>query len=1470
QDRYGHTAWHYAVAANSPESLELLRSHTPSTLVVQAIGQWTDGPSDVKARLPLVEYNFADVHPSPSAVLSADRMRVMNGGSWTSVRATHGPPIAGSEWPRSYAYEVEIQSSSIMQIGWATKNAQFAGTQGVGDDAHAWAWDGCRKSIWNAKGGAAAILDDVAATWCDGDVLTFCVTFLSEAPSDPAADNIGAQSTSEAEIKREPRFVLCDFSVLVNGQDVGISSQTSLEVPEDNTLYPALSAERMQQVTANFGYSPFRYPLPEGYLPVAALSPDTLAAVQELHPALLGLKVEVGSPLHWAAQLGYTDLLKALLDPHKQNAYDLKRLLLVQNPEGCTPALVACRHGRLESLKLLLSYDPALTDDDSDVADKVGSATGKVKYEQLQVDFHKKTALMHACAAGQTEVARFLLKRTNASLTEVDDKDFLVTNYAVTSGNLELIDLLMAEDPDFAERSSSILSPLFYAARQGYVDVLRHLIEKHGIDPSVRDSNDHSLLHTAAYSGKVEVMQFLLDKGCCLVDDRTTADITPVLWACDGCSVSGVKYLISQGANIRDKAIRGMTALTFAIRGSNKQVAEWLIEEQGFSVNEADDEGNTPLIHACKHSELPFIKYLISKGAKTDVRGQHNYSPMHFAATQVNLEAIRYFLENGYAQPNELSSDGENVMFLLGFYGGKKEDSLEPSIETLTYLESKGVSLDNVDNTGNHLLSAIGSDDRLDVVKWLVETKGMPVNAANSEGTPLHFAVLRKATTIAHYLISRGADVNLITKSGDNILIYAALTDNLELLQHLLSPQFKGLKLSINDPNKDGMTPLLVACKSASLEVVEFLASQGASLDQVDKLNTSCFMIALRGGKQETVEWLLGRGFSIEEKDEEGKTPIFYAALHSVERVKRLLSLGARASVKDNLGYTPFLITEQAEVVKYLLDNDYASIHETNNAGQTALMFAATNGDIDLLEYLLSRGASLDEKDENERTIFMYAASGGHSKMIRHLIAKGVDVNAKDKSSMTAVFYAATNSLRVVELLVVNGARLNLRDKDNNSVVLNACFSGKTAIVKYLVSNGLASADDYNNQGMTAIMLACKGKGNLELVRFLHEHGALVDDVSKSATSTLIYAVDAQKSDIVSYLLANGADVRRREKNGKTALFFVVDSLETGRALVEHGADIHVKDDTGKTCLHFACFNGHLNWIRYLVEQGGKLEECDNSGINSILGVLASRNPEACAYVYSQLSSLDLAGKVANLNQALFDPLFETLKTNTTIHTLNLSDNGFDNTILPRLLDLLEYNQHLARIKLLDNALDVDDLMTLFECIEPEEQPKTERLKAFGCATTARNLAYRAKIMRTAFQMLMAARILLQPHPITLWLDDDPLPLEVIEIVVRQLDTYETLTDKEKSAIIAYAFDKENLGKDKWYFLKTCLPRFLFDIGTDDEDAAQAAPTQPPQTETRASTTAGMDENEEEWEDVDLASFVVPILSRLLRFIKRS
>lgn len=63
---------------------------------------------------------------------------------------------------------------------------------------------------------------------------------------------------------------------------------------------------------------------------------------------------------------------------------------------------------------------------------------------------------------------------------------------------------------------------------------------------------------------------------------------------------------------------------------------------------------------------------------------------------------------------------------------------------------------------------------------------------------------------MALYLISKGADVNVITKSGDSVLLIAASTDNLELLQHLLSPHFKGLKVSINHANNFGKQSILI------------------------------------------------------------------------------------------------------------------------------------------------------------------------------------------------------------------------------------------------------------------------------------------------------------------------------------------------------------------------------------------------------------------------------------------------------------------------------------------------------------------------------------------------------------------------------------------------------------------------------------------------------------------------------------
>lgn len=42
----------------------------------QAIGTWNDGPDELKARLPLIEFDQAGIKPSGGSILSADRTSV--------------------------------------------------------------------------------------------------------------------------------------------------------------------------------------------------------------------------------------------------------------------------------------------------------------------------------------------------------------------------------------------------------------------------------------------------------------------------------------------------------------------------------------------------------------------------------------------------------------------------------------------------------------------------------------------------------------------------------------------------------------------------------------------------------------------------------------------------------------------------------------------------------------------------------------------------------------------------------------------------------------------------------------------------------------------------------------------------------------------------------------------------------------------------------------------------------------------------------------------------------------------------------------------------------------------------------------------------------------------------------------------------------------------------------------------------
>jgi len=99
---------------------------------------------------------------------------------------------------------------------------------------------------------------------------------------------------------------------------------------------------------------------------------------------------------------------------------------------------------------------------------------------------------------------------------------------------------------------------------------------------------------------------------------------------------------------------------------------------------------------------------------------------------------------------------------------------------------------------------------------------------------------------------------------------------------------------------------------------------------------------------------------------------------------------------------------------------------------QTLLHYAATGGANHIVNYLLSRNATVNAKDKRGMTPLMLAAQGDRPTIVRALLNKGARINSKDNRGMTALMFAAlVPSPEVVRLLIDRGANVHLKSKSN-------------------------------------------------------------------------------------------------------------------------------------------------------------------------------------------------------------------------------------------------------------------------------------------------------------------------------------------------------------------------------------------------------------------------------------------------------
>ena len=142
------------------------------------------------------------------------------------------------------------------------------------------------------------------------------------------------------------------------------------------------------------------------------------------------------------------------------------------------------------------------------------------------------------------------------------------------------------------------------------------------------------------------------------------------------------------------------------------------------------------------------------------------------------------------------------------------------------------------------------------------------------------------------------------------------------------------------------------------------------------------------------------------------------------------------------------------EMVQLLLSSG-ATVNLKNNSGETVLMMFDADATSDLMWDLINAGAKVNLKDDGGNTALMQAATADNLEALKALLDAGAEINIKNKSGRTALMLAASEGhVNIVRTLVLAGADINVTDENEMNALAHAKENDHLPVVRFLQSKG--------------------------------------------------------------------------------------------------------------------------------------------------------------------------------------------------------------------------------------------------------------------------------------------------------------------------------------------------------------------------------------------------------------------------------
>lgn len=249
--------------------------------------------------------------------------------------------------------------------------------------------------------------------------------------------------------------------------------------------------------------------------------------------------------------------------------------------------------------------------------------------------------------------------RAGANVNAADSEGNTALILAAEHASEDIVRVLLQYAPHVNATDRNEATAVWFAINYNRIGVVRLLLAKGA------DVGEPALLGEVAAAGNDAMLRLLLAHGA---RANTVYDIlsrTALMDAAENHHLATIDLLLAHGANINECSRFG-TALTFAAAKGDLSLVRFLVS-RGADVNARDAYG-TVLEDAVEHPDV--VRFLARHGAKVDLAGKWDTTPLMIAARDGNLASVNILLQHG-ANVNYISEYQEQTPLELAAEKGQ-------------------------------------------------------------------------------------------------------------------------------------------------------------------------------------------------------------------------------------------------------------------------------------------------------------------------------------------------------------------------------------------------------------------------------------------------------------------------------------------------------------------------------------------------------------------------------------------------------------------------------------------------------------------------------------------------------------------------------------------------------------------------------------------------------------------------------